>query len=80
MSEQVELRLTILQLRAHAAHLEFRLAHATSFRYAPFTARCNAGKWIVNSDDGSTHVEFVGEDAQDEAIREAARRAAATIR
>jgi hypothetical protein len=72
---------TIAGLKAYAEHLENRLHHATSFRYGPFIVRLveAAGpfepQWRIESDDGSTRVGFGGEDAQDEAIREATRRA-----
>lgn len=61
-------------LRALVNHLEVRLAHATEFRYGPFVARKEKAWWHVRSDDGSTHVKIAGPEAQDEAIREAARR------
>ena len=61
------------QLLAYAEHLEQRLAHATEFRYGVIVARTHGRKWRVTSDDGSVHVEFDGDEAQDAAIREAAR-------
>ena len=54
--------------------LALRLAHATEFRYGVFVARKHGHVWRVISDDRSTFVEFEGVDAQDEAIREAAKR------